>query len=285
MFSGFPAELKRHGLSADVRTILRLYQLMSHSLIRNLGGLCSFGERLVVKQPREKGPYTVAFFSHFLDIHIKPGQSLDEAVILSDVFYNWRIEQAPGQLPTPQLVNEFLDYVLNRALDLKALANALEEQRPDLSQSDISFLPAGDEMDAADSDHSDKDLDEIIKRMKKIAEEQNEAHSGGSKYIGNRGTSPYGHNGRASSGIRVGGEAIHMTARMVLSDPRYFPLDMNEVLSDGNTDAALAALKGIAEQSSRWSLDVEETIRWGARRAGLFLPHLKADDQDQINVM
>ncbi len=285
MFSGFPAELKQHGLSADVRTILQLYQLMSHGLIRNLGGLYSFAERLVVKQPRQKGPYTVAFFGHFLDIHIQQGQALDEAVILSDVFYNWRIEQAPGQLPTPQLVNEFLDHVLNQSPDLQALAQALEEQRTDLSKADIPFLDAGDEQDGVDSDHSDKDLDEIIKRMKEIAEEQKEAHSGGKKYIGNRGSSPYGHNGRASSGIRVGGEATHMTARMVLSDPRYFPLNMNELLSDSNTDAALAALKGIAESNSRVSLDIDETIRQGARRAGLFLPYLKTDEVDQLNVM
>lgn len=285
MFSGFPAELKKHGLAADVRTVLNIYRLMSYGLVRNIGSLYSLTERLVVKDPRQKGPYTVAFFNHFLEIEIKPGQSLDEAVMLSDVFYNWRTAHAPNELPNPELVAEFLDYVFNRGFKLESLAGPLEEPRPEGLNADIPFLPAGPDQDETDTNHSDKDLDEILRRMREVAEEQNEAHSGGRKYIGNKGRSPYGHNGRASDGVRVGGEATHMTARMVLQDPRYFPLDMNEILSDSNTDAALAALKGIAEHSARITLDVEETIRWGARRGGLFLPHVKHKDEEQLNVM
>jgi len=285
MFSGFPAELKKHGLSADVRTVLHIYQLMSHGLIRNIGTLYSITERLVVKDPRQKGPYTVAFFAHFLEIEIKPGQSLDEAVIPSDVFYNWRTEHAPGELPSPELVAEFLNYVFNRSFRVDSLEGPLEEIRPDGLNSDIPFLLSDQDQNDLDTDHSDKDLEEILRRMREIAKEQDEAHSGGRKFIGNKGRSPYGHNGRSSSGVRMGGESTHMTARMVLNDPRYFPLDMNEILNDGNTDAALSALKGIAEHSAKVTLDIDETIRRGARRAGLFLPQIKREDEEQLNVM
>jgi uncharacterized protein len=285
MFSGFPAELKKRGLSADVRTVLHIHQLMSHGLIHNMGTLYSLAERLVVKDPRQKGPYTVAFFAHFLEIDIKQGQLLDEAVMLSDVFYNWRIEKAPGELPSPKLVAEFLEYIFNRSFRLDAAGVPLEEIRPEGLISDVPFAPLDKDQEDADTDHSDKDLEEIVRRMREIAKEQDEAHSGGRKFIGNKGRSPYGHNGRASSGVRVAGESTHMTARMVLNDPRYFPLDMNEVLSDGNTDAALAALKGIADHSSKVTLDIDETVRMGARRAGLFLPHLKKEDEEQLSVM
>lgn len=285
MFITFPSALRRQGLDADVRTLLHLYKLMSCGLVSNLGELYSFGERLVVKQPRQKGPYTVAFFAHFLGIHIQPGQALDEAVILSDVFYNWRLEHAPGRMPSAQLVSEFLDSVLNQSPDLKSLAATLADLLPNPPIAEVPFLPSGDEQDTADTDYSDLDLEEIVKRMTQIAEEQTEAHSGGQKYIGNRGSSPYGHNGRSSSGIRVGGESAHLTARMVLSDPRYFPLDMNALLSDSNMDAALAALKGIAEHSSRLELDLDETIRQGARRGGLILPHLKDEEDERLHVM
>src|SRR5690242_20521883 len=163
MFSGFPAELNKHGLSADVRTVLHIYQLMSHGLIRNLGTLYSFTERLVVKDPRQKGPYTVAFFAHFLEIEIKPGQSLDEAVILSDVFYTWRTENAPGELPSPELVAEFLEYVFNRAFKLDSLRGPLEEIRPEGVNVDIPFLPSDQDQSDVDTDHSGKDLEDILR--------------------------------------------------------------------------------------------------------------------------
>jgi len=69
MLTTFPSELRKHGLQADVRTILNLYTLMSRGLIGNLGGLYSCGERIVVKEPRQKGPFTVAF-SHTSSTYI-----------------------------------------------------------------------------------------------------------------------------------------------------------------------------------------------------------------------
>jgi uncharacterized protein with von Willebrand factor type A (vWA) domain len=72
---------------------------------------------------------------------------------------------------------------------------------------------------------------------------------------------------------------------MVLNDSRYFPMKLNETLSDNNVDAAFAALKGVAEHASHLELDIEETIRLGARRGGLFLPHLKNEEEEQLNVM
>src|ERR1019366_10683800 len=108
----FPSTLRSHGINSDARTLIHLYTLMSRGLVRDLGGVYSHGERLVVKDPREKGPYTIAFFAHFLDIHITPGQTLDDAVMHSDAFNNWRHEYAPGRTPSSQLVDEFLDSVL-----------------------------------------------------------------------------------------------------------------------------------------------------------------------------
>jgi len=285
MFSGFPAELRKHGLHADVRTILQFYTLMSRGLVADLGGLYSYGERLVVKDPRQKGPYTVAFFAHFLDIHITPGQKLDEAVIQSDVFYRWRLKHAPGKPPSPELVDDFLASVLNQRPDFQALAAALDEHLAILAKIDVPFAPWDELTEDPEVDHADKELSELLKRMQEIAEEQKEAHSGGKKYIGTGGTSPYGHNGRSRNGVRVGGKSAHLSARMVLNDARYFPVDMNAILSDDNVDAALAALKGVAERTSRLELDLEETIRMGAKRRGLFIPQLKNEENDQFSVM
>jgi uncharacterized protein with von Willebrand factor type A (vWA) domain len=258
---------------------------MSRGLVNNLGGLYSFGERLVVKDPREKGPYTVAFFAHFLDIHIAPGQTLDDAVIHSDAFAAWRRQNAPDRIPSPQLVDEFLESILDKTPDIQGLAEAIQQQRRSAPDIDVPFFAPDEFSPDVDVDHSDKDLDELLRRMQEIAEQQNEAHRGGKKYVGTGGTSPYGHAGRSSAGIRVGGRSAHLSARLVLNDPRFFPLNMNAVLSDNNIDAAFAALKGVAERSSHLELDIDETIRMGARRAGLFIPHLTCKEDEQLNVM
>jgi uncharacterized protein with von Willebrand factor type A (vWA) domain len=258
---------------------------MSRGLVKNLGGLYSFGERIVVKDPREKGPYTVAFFAHFLDIHIAPGQTLDDAVIRSDAFTTWRRENAPGRTSSPQLVDEFLESVLNRTPDIKGLAEAIKQQRGSSPDINVPFFEPDETSPDVDVDHSDKDLDELIRKMQEIAEQQNEAHRGGRKWVGTGGTSPYGHAGRSSNGIRVGGRSAHLSARLVLNDPRFFPLNMNAILSDNNIDAAFAALKGVEEHSSHLELDLDETIRVGARRGGLFIPHLTRKDDEQLNVM
>ena len=285
MFSSFPSALRSHGINSDARTLIHLYTLMSRGLVRDLGGVYSHGERLVVKDPREKGPYTIAFFAHFLDIHITPGQTLDDAVMHSDAFNNWRHEYAPGRTPSSQLVDEFLDSVLNRAPDLKGMAANLLEKVGDPLQINVPFSEFDGEVEEIDMDHSDEELAELVKKMQEIAEEQKEVHNGGRKYIGAGGTSPYGHNGKSSGGIRVGGRSAHLSARMVLNDARFFPVDLRAILTDNNVDAALAALKGVSERTSRLQLDIQETIRKGAKRGGLFLPEIRNDEDDRFNIM
>src|SRR4051794_9265957 len=157
MLTSFPAELRKHGLHADVRTIIQLYTLMSRGLVQDLGTLYSFGERLVVKDPREKGPYTVAFFGHFLDIHIAPGQSLDEAVITSDVFYRWRLKHAPGRQPSPNLIDEFLDYVLNRRPGFGGSGSPDNPHSENPPHIDVPFAELDDAPEQSDVDYSTAD--------------------------------------------------------------------------------------------------------------------------------
>ncbi len=49
--------------------------------------------------------------------------------------------------------------------------------------------------------------EKLLEEFRKRAEEQTERHSGGNKWIGTGGTSPYGHDGYHPEGIRIGGES------------------------------------------------------------------------------
>jgi uncharacterized protein len=285
VFSGFPAELRKQGLHADARTLLQLYRLMSAGIIKDLGALYSGAERLIVKDPTERGPYTIAFFQHFLEIRIQPGQSLDDAIIRSDTFYDWRMKHAAGKPPTHELMDEFLDSVFQSTTGFEGIVGAAEKSAHAAGKTAIPFFADSMLPEEITADHSDEEIAELLRKMKEIAERQDKAHRGGQKYVGNEGTSPYGHNGAAVGGIRVGGSGARHSARMVLNDLRYFPVDMNATLTDNNVDAALAALKGVAERHSKVELDIPETISLGAKRGGLFLPHLRRAEEDQLYVI
>ena len=60
------------------------------------------------------------------------------------------------------------------------------------------------------------DWDEIMETLKKRIEEQEKRHSGGNKWIGTGGTSPFGHGGYNPQGVRIGGAGKNRSAVKVL---------------------------------------------------------------------
>ena len=63
--------------------------------------------------------------------------------------------------------------------------------------------------------------EELIEYFLERLKEQTEAHQGGSKWIGTRGTSPVGHSGYHPGGMRVGGVSRNKSAVKVAMDRRY----------------------------------------------------------------
>ena len=55
-------------------------------------------------------------------------------------------------------------------------------------------------------------IDKLWEEFYKRLQEQQEQHDGGDRWIGTGGTSPFGHSGRASHGIRVGGSGRNRSA-------------------------------------------------------------------------
>ena len=65
------------------------------------------------------------------------------------------------------------------------------------------------------------DPDELMQKFWDTVREQMEAHAGGSKWIGQRGNSPFGHGGNSERGIRVHGKPGNRSALKVIGDRRY----------------------------------------------------------------
>jgi uncharacterized protein with von Willebrand factor type A (vWA) domain len=111
--------------------------------------------------------------------------------------------------------------------------------------------------------------DEIMDTLKKRLEEQQKRHSGGNKWMGTNGTSPFGHAGYNPEGIRVGGEGKHGRAIKVWEKREFANLDNTKELGTRNIKVALRRLRRFAREGSAEELDLDATIEGTAKQGWL----------------
>ncbi|HEX7931050.1 MAG TPA: VWA domain-containing protein [Sphingomicrobium sp.] len=111
--------------------------------------------------------------------------------------------------------------------------------------------------------------DEIMETLKKRLEEQEKRHSGGNKWIGTNGTSPFGHAGYNPEGIRIGGEGKHGRAIKVWEKREFANLDNTKELGTRNIKVALRRLRRFAREGAADELDLDATIRGTAKQGWL----------------
>lgn len=111
--------------------------------------------------------------------------------------------------------------------------------------------------------------DKLMETLRERLEEQKERHEGGSKWIGTRGTSPFGAYGYNPEGVRIGQHASrHRRAVKVWDKREYRNLDSSRELGTRNIKVALRRLRQFARQGAEDVLDMDDTIRSTARNAG-----------------
>ena len=292
MFTKLPEVFRKFNLAVDVRSLLLLQKAMDRGLVKTIGDLYNVLRTFIVKDPEYLGPYTKAFYVYFLDIKIRPNDRLNDAILRSQTFEQWKevnFGRLEEDLSPDELVNYFLDQVHLTHYDIKEVLDGRELWDKDKSDLEDNQDPNDEEtpnrpLDRM-ADYSGLSLEELMKRMEEVMKQQKSKHSGGSHWIGTGGISPYGHGGAAKDGIRVGGSGGGKMARKVLGDLNYFPVDLDAVLNDNNIDAALASLKGIIEETAQETLDVKETIDKGLERGGLFIPEIKNETSDKLQVL
>lgn len=295
MLHSLPETFREFGLSADVRTLLLLRKAMEKGLVKTLGDLYNVLKGFVVKRSTDMGPYTKAYYQYFLNISVKYGESLEDAIRRSETFAHWKknyLDEADKEvdLTDTELVNRFLDQVHLTSFDIKEIISGkdiLNNDDPDLNDQagdPNENTPAENNLDKM-ADYSDVSLEELLERLEKVKNQQKSKHSGGSHWVGTGGISPYGHGGAAKNGIRVGVTGGGKMARKVIGDKNYYPVDRDAIINDNNVDAALAAIKGVVEESAIERLDVPLTIQTGLKRGGLFLPELKNEKNERLQVI
>src|SRR5246500_81089 len=110
-------------------------------------------------------------------------------------------------------------------------------------------------------------LDKLLETLRKRLAQQKGRHQGGSKWIGNAGTSPYGAYGYNPEGVRIGQDENRNFRAVKIWDKREFKdLDDTVELGTRNIKIALRRLRKFARTGAPEELDLATTIQQTAHR-------------------
>lgn len=126
--------------------------------------------------------------------------------------------------------------------------------------------------------------EELWKELMDRLSTQTEAHHGGNHWIGTGGTSPFGHGGRASRGIRVGGQGGGRSAISVAGERRWAGYRTDTSLETRDFAVALKALRQLVREG-REVLDLDETIQQTAREAGEVTLVERPEKENQVRLV
>ena len=113
-------------------------------------------------------------------------------------------------------------------------------------------------------------FDALMDALKKRLAEQEGRHEGGNRWIGTRGTSPFGADGYNPEGVRIGqATSRHQRAVKVWDRREFKNLDDSVALGTRNIKVALRRLRKFARQGAHDELDLDGTIASTARQGYL----------------
>ena len=193
--------------------------------------------------------------------------SLSRAILVKDEKYYDRFDRAFGL----------------HFQDLEALDDVIEAMIPD-DWLRSEFMKQLSEEDKAKIE-SLGGLEELIEQFKERLEEQKKRHSGGNKWIGTEGTSPFGNDGYHPEGIRVGGESKNKRAVKVWDRRDFKNLDDGVELGTRNIKIAMRRLRKFVRTGATEELDLDDTIKSTARNAGLLDIKMVPERHNAVKVL
>lgn len=128
-------------------------------------------------------------------------------------------------------------------------------------------------------------LEKLIEAFKERLKEQKGKHEGGNKWIGAKGTSPFGNDGYNPEGFRIGGEGKQKKALKVWEKREFSNLDDSVELGTRNIKVALRRLRKFTRVGLEDELDLDDTIRSTAKNAGLLDIKMVAEKKNRVKVL
>jgi hypothetical protein len=126
---------------------------------------------------------------------------------------------------------------------------------------------------------------ELLEYFLERLREQTEAHHGGNKWIGTRGTSPVGHSGDHPEGMRIGGASRNKSAIKVAMERRYKDYSQEGPLTQAQIGEALKRLRNMIPMGPRDQVNIDETIYQTIKNAGEIDIVFDRDMRDRLKVI
>ena len=129
------------------------------------------------------------------------------------------------------------------------------------------------------------DFKTLLEKLRERLEEQDSAHSGGNKWIGTGGTSPFGNNGMNPAGVRMGGVGGGGSATKVWKKRQFRNLSDNVEVGTRNLKMALRRLRKFVREGAEDEFDLDQTISGTAKNGGLLDIKMRPERRNKVKVL
>ncbi len=280
MFVEFFYYLKER-LPVSITEYMTLLEALSKGLIHNMVEFYYTSRSILCKNEHHFDIFDISFANFFKNAMVQFPEDFKQEI--------WDWLQKPISLPELMeglelLIKEYQQYLSD--VDIKELleellekygdklegmlmANAPEDIKNEIMQWLQDNLNALAEIGAM-QEMGDQftNLEELQKRLEELMQQQDEEHNFGNRWIGTRGTSPFGHSGENPMGMRIGGGAGMRTAVQIAEKRIFKDYRKDIVLDTRQIKVALKRLKKLEEIGKRDELDLDQTIDKTAKNAG-----------------
>lgn len=227
--------------------------------LRSSGVPVSLRELLDLHAALERG----LAFADLEDLH-----ALARALLVKDERHFDRFDRAFGQWLAAQ---EVIGEGLRAEVPPEWLQRAVQRQLSDEEKALIESLGG---------------LDKLLEAFRERLAEQKDRHSGGNRWIGTGGTSPFGAHGYHPEGIRLGSQSAgHRRAVKVWEQRSFRDLDDSVELNTRSIKLALRRLRRFAREGAATELDLDGTLAGTARNAGLLDIQLRPERHNAVKVL
>ena len=128
--------------------------------------------------------------------------------------------------------------------------------------------------------------DKLMETLRQRLLEQKGRHQGGSKWIGTRGTSPFGADGYNPEGVRIGQtQSRHRRAVKVWDRREFRNFDDSVALGTRSIKVALRRLRRWAREGAETELDLSGTIAATARNGGSLDVKMVPERHNKVKVL
>lgn len=167
------------------------------------------------------------------------------------------------------------------------LAETLPEVPPEWLESALESQLNDDERAAFEASGG---LEALWQQFRQLLDEQDERHTGGSRWIGTDGTSPFGNRGQNSEGFKndpnnKSASGGNRRAAKVWEQRAYKNLDDTIELNTRNLKMALRRLRILTREGVEDELDIDGTIDHTSRNAGLLDIQMQPSRKNRVKVL